>query len=64
MIGALEADGDNTTKLKHMGKAKLIREGNLPVSLPVEEDVVENARGNLWNIIVMLWRRLQGLLVV
>ena len=33
MIGALEAQGDNTTPLKHMGKEKLRREGKLPVSI-------------------------------
>jgi hypothetical protein len=44
MIGALEAEGDNTTKLKHMSKAKLIREGNLPTSLTPDEQLIENSR--------------------
>ena len=44
MIGALEANGDNMTKLKHMGKAKLVREGTLPVSLPVKQDLIANGR--------------------
>jgi hypothetical protein len=33
MLGILEAKGDNTTPLKHMGKAKLRKEGKLPNSL-------------------------------
>ena len=33
MLGILEAKGDNTTPLKHMGKAKLRKEGKLPISL-------------------------------
>jgi len=40
----LEANGDNTTKLKHMSKAKLIREGNLPVSLTADEKLIKNGR--------------------
>lgn len=33
MISAVESQGDNTTPLKHMGKAKLRKEGKLPASL-------------------------------
>jgi len=44
MIGTLEANGDNTTKLKHMGKAKLIREENLPISRTADDKLIENSR--------------------
>ena len=44
MVGALEANGDNTTPLKHMGKAKLDRAGELPTSIEVELKMIENSR--------------------
>ena len=44
MIGALEANGDNTTKLKHIGKEKLRKDGNLPTSLTPDEKLIENSR--------------------
>ena len=44
MIGALEANGDNTTKLKHMGKAKLRNVKLLPVLLTAEQKLLRNSR--------------------
>ena len=40
----MEANGDNTTKLKHMQKAKLRKEGKLPVSTTCKQDLIENSR--------------------
>ena len=44
MVGTLEANGDNTAPLKHMGKAKLSRAGDLPVSISVERNLIRNSR--------------------
>ena len=43
MVGTLEANGDNTTPLKHMGKAKLSRAGELPVSISVDQKLIQNS---------------------
>ena len=44
IVGALEANGNNTMKLKHMSKAKLRKEEILPVSLTAEQKLIENSR--------------------
>ena len=44
MLGILEAKGDNTTPLKHMGKAKLRKEGKLPISLRCPYQLLEDSK--------------------
>jgi hypothetical protein len=44
MVGAMSVGGNNSYKLRHMGKEGLRRAGMLPVSIRCDEDVLEGAR--------------------
>ena len=44
MVGTLEANDDKTTKLKHISKAKLRKDGKLPISVTVEQNLIRNSR--------------------
>lgn len=43
MVEVMKSYGGNHYKIPHMGKHRLTREGNLPIQLQCESDVVENA---------------------
>ena len=44
MVGALEANGDNTTPLKHMQKAKKRKEGTLPIVIQCPAIAIAKSR--------------------
>ena len=44
MIDSLSVDGSNSYQLRHMGKAKLRRQGTLPVSLKCDAALIARAR--------------------
>ena len=47
MIDSLAVDGSNRYKLRHMGKGKLRKKGELPTSLPVDPILIARGREKL-----------------
>lgn len=47
MIEIMKVDGGNNYKLPHLGKSKLLRNGNLPMHLSCDREVVERAMAHV-----------------
>jgi hypothetical protein len=44
MLETIKIDGENSYKLVHMKKSTLDRAGNLPLTIPVDDQTLETAR--------------------
>ena len=49
MIETLKVNGKNNYKQPHMGKDSLLKNGNLPVSLTIEPEILSKSLSTLQN---------------